>query len=747
MCTNFTYPYRRVRLLFMLCCFTLLSYLTNAQTDGTQSGGPKQGGTWEIFPMHNQLYSRNISNDTAFVRVKGFYDAGLTNAKLVVTQDADNNGAYDSEPASNSTTYQIIDDAGDVRNFDLNIPIRAGLFSYRFRLWSGNNHVVTSINIVAGDAYYIQGQSNAEARPVVGSGDVGVANSQADAQGAIPGPISTDQNIGTGARRFIRVYGGGSLSSPTWRYGDADKDYNSEFNLGQFGMRIGERIVREKGIPVCIMNGAELGFPIQYFLKDATKEDRSGHQNENTNNYIRELARLTKAGLIGQIRAIIWFQGESNTYTGAGNYKTFEPYGAKLTKVEYKAAFNNLYTSWLQDIGPVANYYIIQIRPGCFTASADDVMAIQEAQRELDAENPKMDIISTNDFPHYTDNCHYRYITGYKLIGDRVYNLLDRDFYGGDPSDGMLTPKPSNRPGEGPKFSFSENGNPLQLTLYFQHPESNFTITDNVADKFTLLGGTYPISSVNIENLGTSAAPNNVLRINFTRGAGSPPQPIGLRFESDKIVTGTSGFIKNSTGISLIDFEILDVPFISLPIDPLKLRVSNNNSTNVLNWEADNNPMFESFSVQRSFTGNDYTDLYELKGTLYDGTGRYNYTDIKPNATRNYYRIKATRVDGSVVFSQEVGVNNRFVSAIGISVYPNPVTDRANVSVTLKKSSNATVQIFDGSGKLISTRKLALQKGNNMFSAGEILDHGSGIYLVRVLTDEEVYNARVVRVK
>ena len=157
--------------------------------------------------------------------------------------------------------------------------------------------------------------------------------------------------------------------------------------------------------------------------------------------------------------------------------------------------------------------------------------------------------------------------------------------------------------------------------------------------------------------------------------------------------------------------------------------------------------MFESFSVQRSFTGNDYTDIYQLNGTLSDGTGRYSYSDIKPNASRNYYRIKATRVDGSVVFSQEVAVNNRVATAIGISVYPNPVTDRANVSVTLKKAANATVQIFDGSGKLISTRKLSLQKGNNMFSAGEVLDHGSGIYMIRVVTEEEVYNARVVRVK
>ena len=58
-----------------------------------------------------------------------------------------------------------------------------------------------------------------------------------------------------------------------------------------------------------------------------------------------------------------------------------------------------------------------------------------------------------------------------------------------------------------------------------------------------------------------------------------------------------------------------------------------------------------------------------------------------------------------------------------------------------------SIQIFDGAGALVSTRKLALLKGTNMFSVGEVLDHKPGIYLIRVVTEEEVFNTRLVRMK
>lgn len=710
---------------------------------GYCQSGSNSYGSWTIFPMLNQLYPRTIATNTAMVRIQGSYPVGASSGKLEVTADLNNDGLYGSEPPSSTTTYTIISSTSDPRNFDFLVPITAGYYTYSFKLLNGFNTVEIESNIVAGDAYYIQGQSNAEAKPQ--SGDANIANNEAAVQGAIPGTSG-------GARKFIRVYGGGSSTSPTWNLGDANKNYNEEFNLGQFGMRVGERIVREIGVPVAIMNGAELGNPIRYFQKTYTLEvDVNGR-----NNYARELKRLTDAGLNSHIRAVIWFQGESNTYEDNDPMHPVQ-HGKILTTQQYTDEYNALYNSWDTDLGLADRFYIIQIRPGCFTdpdplvtepsvwETAASVLAIQDAQRRLDENNLRVSIVSTNNLPKYTgDNCHYSYSSGYKKIGDRLFTLIKRDFYGGTPGPNELTPFPAS-------VEFSARvgltQEATQIALHFSQPFDNYAISGDIRGNFKLEGGSYTITAANIAtDLSTS---EKYLTLDFTKNSGTTTNPTGLTYFSNASGLTTTPALANDNGlgIGLISFSNLPLSIGILPTDPLNLRISANSGANTLKWEAENNPQFSYFLVQRSDNGTSFTDISKLQANSVIGTGNFEYIDNKPNTIRNYYRIYAMKKDGKSVLSQVVAVNNRTSSTIGITVYPNPVKDRANVGVTVKKAGMASVQIFDGAGKMVSTRKISLQKGNNMFSAGEILDQAAGIYTIRVVTEDDVFNTRIVRVK
>lgn len=740
---DFRFTYRNSRNFIYLIIFLFLSQGTTAQVDGTGSGGPVNGGTWEIFPMTNQLYPRVPGSLIAYVRVKGYFAAGITDGKLLVIKDSDNDGSYDSEPSSSTTTYKIITSASDPRNFDFEVPITAGLFSYRLRLLNGYNWVTTTDNIVAGDAYYISGQSNAEAKPVDPDGtgpiispDINIANDEADQQEAIPGGSG-------GARKFIRVFGGGTSKTPKWNKGDANKDYNSEYNLGQFGMRLGARIVREQKIPVAIMNGAEYGNPIRYFQKDYTLE----LDGDGLNNYGRELKRLTLAGLKDHIRAVIWFQGESNTYDDVDPYHSV-PHGQKLSTVDYVNEFTKLYNSWVSDLGLAQQYYIIQIRPGCFVSQGEteqSVLAIQEAQRVLDESIPNVSIVSTNNLPKSNvDDCHYNYLNGYKKIGDRLFTLINRDFYGKNPISDQLTPTPRKVEFSGlvPNTQIAN-----QVSLYFNQPFDNYKIVGDVKLRFKLEGGSYTITAATIKT--ASATSENYLTLDFQQNTGTTTNPTGLSFYSNASGTSSSPAVANGFGdsLGLISFYNYPLSLGILPVDPLSLRINSNGGSNTIIWEADNNPMFEQFIIERGVTANEFSAIGSIQGNLKSGKVTYQQVDFKPNAARNYYRIKAIKIDGKELYSQVVAVNNRTSSVAGISVYPNPVSDRANVSLTLKKAGPATLQIFDPSGRLVSTRQLNLQKGNNMFSAGELLDQSAGIYTIRVVTTEEVFNTRVVRVK
>lgn len=714
MSAKFTYLKKRA----FFTVFLILSFISISVA---QNSGTEWWGTYDSFPSNNQLYPRKPGTNYATVRFKGNYTGSQSNIRIIVFRDADGDGNYTS--AEIVSTIPIGN--GPIA-FNKTYNLLAEKVNYKFQLaHSSASYELDRFGVVAGDAYFITGQSNAEAKPVGLPGvspDLDVANNEA----------------GTANRKWIRTYGGGT-NPPQWGQGDANKNYNEELNLGQFGMRIASRIVSEQSIPVCIMNGAELGNPIEYFQRnDANIYDL-------TTNYGRELTRLNNAGLKNSIRAVIWFQGESNTHSGSN--------GIILNTSQYMAKFNALYNDWDQDLGLAEKFYMIQIKPGCFTGSTPDRAGeIQEAERLLDLSNPLMEIVSTNNILQHTDNCHYRYIAGqrvgYREIGDRVFTLINRDFYGVTPPANTITPSPSYAEFTG----LQSAGVPNQITMYFNRPSDDLSeINGDVKDLVQLKGGTYTINAADIYNTATLPAKNYVFRIDYTP-VGTQPNPTGLAFLSP-----ASGGAPNpdppaivaggASGIGLINFNNLPIDIGILPTDPLNLRISASNGANTLKWEAENNPQFSYFVVQRSDNGTTFSDISKLQANAASGTGNYEFTDSKPNTIRNYYRIYAMKRDGKSVMSQVVAVNNRTSSTIGITVYPNPVRDRANVGVTVKKAGMASIQIYDGAGKLVSTRKISLQKGNNMFSAGEILDQSAGIYTIRVVTEDDVFNTRIVRVK
>jgi hypothetical protein len=65
----------------------------------------------------------------------------------------------------------------------------------------------------------------------------------------------------------------------------------------------------------------------------------------------------------------------------------------------------------------------------------------------------------------------------------------------------------------------------------------------------------------------------------------------------------------------------------------------------------------------------------------------------------------------------------------------------------MNEAAMATINLHDASGRLLSSRKLQLQKGNNQFSVGELLDYNPGTYIVRVVTATETQQIRVVKAK
>ncbi|ULQ57957.1 T9SS type A sorting domain-containing protein [Flavihumibacter rivuli] len=681
----------------------------------------------DSFPRAKQLYPRDLSTNKARVAIQGRLVATSTfeNVRIRIWRDFNKNNNYDDDGLPVVDSILPLD-AGF--NFKYIYFHEAKTFNYRYRLegrrfgvgywdWLRNtqNSTVVADDVVAGDAYIINGQSNAEAR-------------------RRPEMTTFFNSVDS---VFVRVLGDGNITLPLddqWRNGSGSVAWNQDGNVGMWGMRLAQMIIQKYDVPVCIFNGSYFSEDIDYFLPSFT-----GNGNTLTNNnYTRLYDRVRRAGMLDKIRAIFWYQGENDAYP-----LNASPVPGK-TKEQYKSLFDQLYQRWKQDFIGVNRVFLFQVRTGCFSGQTDAIR-IQQAQFEIAKEKSDITLVSTSAIPQLVESvtpgqfCHFDYEIGYKVIGQRVFNLVDQLLYGNNiivqntrtPIPGMIT------------FSGKDGITALanQITIDLQPSTDNFSFIGTEVDNlllFRLTGGNYQLNGLAING--------NKLTISFSALPGTQNNPTGISYYNYGGSTVNRGII-NGNGIGLVAFDQLTIDLGVLPTDPLSLRINQNGTFNDIRWDVDGNEDFESYVVERSETGTNFTEIGSIQCNGRPGKISYSYLDSKPNSLKNYYRIHAIRRNGNGLYSQVVVVNNKLNTVPGITVFPNPAAERANVRLTLRNAGDGSITLFDVSGKTLSTRKLQFQKGTNTFSVGELLDHGAGVYIIKVQTATEIYQTKVIRVK
>lgn len=220
------------------------------------------------------------------------------------------------------------------------------------------------------------------------AGDIFIINGQSNAI-ALASPFLDDVDEYT--RSWTGQYGWGKL--------------NFSFP-GQWGARLANRIADDLGIPVAIFNGA---------IGASKIADLLPMPNDPMANYSQLLTRMEQAGTGKKARAAFFFQGEAD--------------GWETGILDYKNRFLTLKNAWKADFG-IEHAWLFQMRYQSCTAEKPLVL---EAQRQLGAENADIDIMSTTNADH--DSCHFEYQNGYKLLGDRLFNVVANRFYGKTTAD------------------------------------------------------------------------------------------------------------------------------------------------------------------------------------------------------------------------------------------------------------------------------------------------------------------------
>jgi PKD repeat protein len=439
---------------------------------------------YEELPMDGSVVPRDVPTNTGTARIRGVL--GSPGYHFIVAE------LRDGDTVTNTVEAPLCEVGGQFP-FDLEVPIPAELVQYDIavRLVAGSQELelTTVLDIVAGDILLVQGQSNAVASSFNGDANVN--------QGPFLrsfGSRTEDQVVTSTDLQWYRAEGNAGIGSGA---------------VGQWALRMGRALIDAHTVPVAIFNGARGGQPIGYFQRN------DSNPTDLSTNYGRLLTRVRAAGVDDGIRAILFYQGESDGSNATGHHDGFVA----------------LHADWLEDYLPLEQIYVTQIRLGCGGA-----LPLREVQRSFADELPALSVMSTTGLDGH-DGCHYAYQNGYEGLGARYGALLSRDLFGASAAPDIDAPNPQSA-------TFSA-GDGTEITVQMRDAASSLSWDAGAEANFIVEGAAVSVLS------GQTSGSTLTLTL-----SGDGRSATGLSYAGH---SGAGPWVTNATGVGLLAFYNLPV--------------------------------------------------------------------------------------------------------------------------------------------------------------------------------------------
>ncbi|MFZ9915323.1 MAG: sialate O-acetylesterase, partial [Phycisphaerales bacterium] len=341
-------------------------------------------------PEEGQFYARD-DKDEALLVWNGKLDAAADGVFLRVFADG--------KPFAESRAKP-----GPDGRYALSATLKPGLVRYSAEFGTsaaGEDTVMRSVgNLVCGDAFVIDGQSNAVATDW-GEGDF---------------PETSE---------WIRTFGATGGDPGSVRWGNASrKAREDKLAIGYWAYDLAQRLVERHRVPICIINGAVGGTRVDQHQRNADNPMDRG------TIYGRLLWRVRQARLEDGIRGLFWHQGENDQGadgpTGGYGHET------------YRALFLEMAGAWREDYPNIQRFYMFQIWPkACAMGRDGSDSRLREVQRTLPRAFARMSIMSSLGIEP-EGGCHYP-PEGYAQMARLVAPLVEQFNYGVEPA-GRITP-------------------------------------------------------------------------------------------------------------------------------------------------------------------------------------------------------------------------------------------------------------------------------------------------------------------
>lgn len=371
-------------------------------------------------PVNDQFFARNPFTNLGTIYYRG-------------TQSGNPDGVYikifRTPEGGAESLYSTHRQALDAGTYDFTATIEAGLSTYRVVYGTTTGGTDTDVgpavtNLVCGDAFMIQGQSNAVATDT-GSSDFDDTTSN-----------------------WIRTYG--TVGSGTaWTLAQSKPSGSSwPWRIGFWGMKLARDIVSTHQVPVCIINGAVGGTRIDQHQPNPV-DRRVGAGTYDI--YANLLNRVNEARLTHGIRAVFWHQGESDSGSAG---PPLEP-----DHFFYEKNFLAMTSAWKEDFPNYLRYIIYQVAPNPCSLGPY-ASEVREIQRTLPRLYSNMSVLHNLGLSGYL-GCHYNKV-GYENMAGRLLSVINRDVYGGAAPEAITPPNL--------KRAYFTNTARTAITLQFDQP-------------------------------------------------------------------------------------------------------------------------------------------------------------------------------------------------------------------------------------------------------------------------------------
>ncbi|RYE12418.1 MAG: T9SS type A sorting domain-containing protein, partial [Sphingobacteriales bacterium] len=231
---------------------------------------------------------------------------------------------------------------------------------------------------------------------------------------------------------------------------------------------------------------------------------------------------------------------------------------------------------------------------------------------------------------------------------------------------------------------------------------------------------------------------------------GTPVSATGTTLElaTDEILEQASyKAVRTSGGCpALTSAEVLiECELSPLPVKLVSFKASLQKDEVLVSWVTASEIDNDYFEVEKSLDGKNFEAIGKIAGKGTDfGRNSYSFTDNRPAAGINYYRLRQVDLDGKFTLSHIAAVQLNSNLKELVTVFPNPVTDRFTLTAENFAAGNYSLELYDVYGHLIISQTLKIGSGP---ATDEVKVSGlpGGMYMLRISGNNQHIIQQIVK--